>query len=222
MKPLILTILFCLLASYANSQILTGKVISIADGDTITILDSNYRQTKIRLYGIDTPEKRQAYGKAAKKFTSELAYKQHAKVKVYDIDKYGRSVGVVFVGNTNVNNEIIKAGYGWQYRKYCKASFCDQWLQLEREARNAKMGLWRDKIPVPPWEWRKGKRNSGSKKAPTGRYEATEGLFHGNVKSHVFHSSSCQHYNCKNCIQEFSSRSAAISAGYRPCGGCRP
>ena len=79
------------------SYALTGKVISVADGDTITILDSSKQQHKIRLYGIDTPEKKQAFGKAAKKHTARLTYRKIATVKSYDKDRYGRTVGVVMV-----------------------------------------------------------------------------------------------------------------------------
>ena len=99
---------------------LQGKVISVADGDTITVLDSSNKQHKIRLYGIDCPEKGQSFGKAAKNLTSRLTYRKTAVVTKYDTDKYGRTVGVVQVGGVNVNEEIIRAGYGWQYRKYCK------------------------------------------------------------------------------------------------------
>jgi micrococcal nuclease len=147
----ILSLLFTLFLFPSLCHTLTGKVISVADGDTITILDSGKRQHKIRLYGIDCPESRQAFGKAAKKLTSRLTYKKTATVTEYDTDRYGRTVGVVQVGGVNVNEEIIRAGYAWQYRKYCKASFCDDWLKVEGKARNAKAGLWGDSEAVPPW-----------------------------------------------------------------------
>ena len=215
--PLLLVLL--LLPSLTNA--LTGKVISVADGDTITVLDSSNRQHKIRLYGIDCPESKQAFGNAAKKLTSSLTYKKTATVTEYDTDRYGRTVGVVQVNGVNVNEEIIRAGYAWQYQKYCKESFCGDWLNIEGQARNAKIGLWGDSDPVPPWDWRKGIQNSSYNVDTYGKYTATTGEYHGNVKSHVFHSSNCQHYNCKNCTQTFSTKSAAVSAGYRPCGGCK-
>ncbi len=198
---------------------LSGKVVSIADGDTITILDDNKKQHKIRLYGIDTPEKSQAFGKAAKKHTSNLVARKRVQVTSYDTDKYGRTVGVVAVDGVNVNRSLIENGFAWQYRRYCKASFCNDWLQLERSARAAKVGLWSDATPVPPWEWRKGKRNSSYSKSDNGGY-VTAGGFHGNVKSHVYHSSSCTWFNCKNCVKPFNDREEAESAGYRPCSKC--
>ena len=140
----------------------------------------------------------------------------------YDTDSYGRTVGVVQVGGVNVNESLIKAGYARQYRKYCKAQFCIDWLQEEKNAITAQRGLWKDSDPVPPWQWRKGARNSSYSKNTTVRYAATSDGYNGNVKSHIFHVSSCQHYNCKNCSRNFSGRSAALRTGYRPCGRCKP
>jgi micrococcal nuclease len=99
------------------------------------------------LYGIDTPESGQAYGIKAKKFTSSLVAGENVSVKVYDTDRYGRSVGVVFAGSTNVNQEVITNGYAWQYKKYCKASFCRDWSILEDHAKTARIGLWSDANP---------------------------------------------------------------------------
>lgn len=137
--------------SLGQAQTIRGKVISVADGDTITILTSQKKQIKIRLYGIDTPEKAQAFGKQAKKFTASLVARKNVTVTVHDTDKYGRSVGVVNVGNINVNQELLRTGYAWQYRKYCKDSFCDDWLELEKRAQVSRVGLWSDKNAVAPW-----------------------------------------------------------------------
>ncbi|TKB07459.1 thermonuclease family protein [Desulforhopalus sp. IMCC35007] len=213
---------FLTIYNISTSYALTGKVVSIADGDTITILDLSNKQHRIRLYGIDTPEKGQPFGNAAKKHTAQLTYKKSATVNAYDTDKYGRTVGVVTVDGTNVNESLIKNGYAWQYRKYCKADFCDEWLDNEENAKSAKIGLWSDKDPVPPWDWRKGARNSSYQETAPEKYAAVQGGLHGNVKSHVFHAPSCRHYNCKNCTAIFSSKSDALKAGYRTCGQCKP
>jgi endonuclease YncB( thermonuclease family) len=202
-----------LLPSTTLSATIQGKVIKVADGDTITILNNHNQQTKIRLYGIDTPEKSQAYGKKAKKFTASLTAGKTVKVKVYDTDRYGRSVGVVFVGGTNVNEEIIRNGYAWQYRKYCKLSFCSDWLRIEKQARDRGIGLWADNNPVAPWEYRRAKRNGSSSKSSN--VIGGSGIYHGNAKSHVFHDSGCRYYNCKNCTVVFKSANDAVRAGYR-------
>jgi micrococcal nuclease len=101
-RGVLLLILFLITFFPLQAHALTGKVISVADGDTITILDSSNKQHKIRLYGIDTPEKKQAFGKAAKKYTSRLTYKKNATVTIYGIDRYGRTVGVVVADRVNV------------------------------------------------------------------------------------------------------------------------
>lgn len=212
--PLYLLFLLFLTATPARSELLTGKVVNVADGDTITILDTNKTQHKIRLYGIDSPEKAQDFGNAAKKYTSSLTAGKTAEVISYDTDRYGRTVGVVMVNGVNVNQSLINAGYAWQYRAYCKESFCDGWLGLEQEARNSKLGLWVDPNPVAPWEWRKDKRNGNVANSSVST-SASVGEYHGNVKSHVFHSPGCQHYNCKNCIEMFKSVEEAVNAGYR-------
>lgn len=199
----------------------TGKVISIADGDTITIL-SDKSQHKIRLYGIDTPEKGQAFGNAAKKYTSKLVAGKTVDVEDYDTDKYGRTVGVVFVNGVNVNQSLINAGLAWQYQKYCKASFCGDWVRLEERAKATGIGLWAENDPVPPWDWRRGARNSSHSKDASSALSPDRGSYHGNTNSHIFHSSSCRSFNCKKCTKTFGTKEAAISSGYRPCGQCKP
>ncbi|UKJ06817.1 thermonuclease family protein [Solitalea lacus] len=133
----------------------TGKVISVADGDTITILTSEKVQVKIRLHGIDCPEKSQPFGMAAKKYTSNLVFERFVKVKITDVDRYGRSVGLVYLNNNKVlNEEILSAGYAWHYIKY------DQnpaWDRLEIEARRKKIGVWSQPNAIEPWIWRKNK-----------------------------------------------------------------
>lgn len=100
------------------------------------------------------------------------------------------------VDGVNVNQSLIEAGYTWQYRKYCKDSFCSDWLKLEKYARTSKLGLWTDKVPVPPWEWRKAKRGGKTSRKTASSYTASAGGYHGNVKSHVLHGPNCRHYNC--------------------------
>ena len=196
--------------SYAQPPI-QGKVVSIADGDTITVLQ-NSKQFKIRLYGVDTPEKSQDFGQKAKQFTSGMVYKQHVKVVAYDIDRYGRTVGMVYTGQKCLNEELVKNGFAWVYRKYCSESFCNQWAQLEREAREKKLGLWIYDNPIPPWDFRSGKSIKSN----------ITGVYHGNVSSLVFHAPGCKHFNCKNCIKIFQDRKSAVDAGYKPCGICKP
>lgn len=213
MKNVTWLLLLGLLAHSSFAYALEGKVINVADGDTITVLTSNNQQIKIRLYGIDCPEGGQAYGKTAKKFTAKLVARKQVQIKQYGTDKYGRTVGIVTIGHTNVNEELIRSGYAWQYRKYCMAPFCSDWLWYEDNAHQEKRGLWKETKPIPPWEWRVGQRSNRKKMEIGGKYN-------GNVKSHVFHAPGCQHYNCKNCIKSFNSIDEAIGSGYRPHTQC--
>ena len=140
-----------------------GKVVGVSDGDTLTLLvadGASFKQIKVRLGEIDTPESKQPYGERAKQTLSDLAYNKQARVVVQDTDKYGRTVGRVYVGATDVNAEMIRQGAAWAYRQYLKDQSL---LRLEAEAKAAKRGLWAlpEAQRMPPWEWRHG----GSAKA---------------------------------------------------------
>jgi micrococcal nuclease len=137
------------------AEILTGKVVRIADGDTLTLLVDR-EQVKIRLYGIDAPEKAQPFGNRAKQALSELTFGKSVRVEAKGKDKYKRTLGRVFVDDTDVNLELVKRGMAWWYRHYAPKD--KELAQAEEEARRAKRGLWADAKPIPPWEWRKGRR----------------------------------------------------------------
>jgi len=209
-------LLFVILYGTALAGQISGKVVGISDGDTITVLQGR-QQFKIRLYGVDCPESSQAFGRKAKEFTASIAFGKYVEVTVLDVDKYDRSVGVVRVGAKTVNEALLKNGYAWLYTKYCNQSFCGKWKELEKQSESKRIGLWADKDPMPPWEWRKNQREG--RQATTGAAvhlpEDAGGLFHGNIKSHVFHSPGCQHYDCKNCTKAFKSSEEAVKAGYR-------
>ena len=139
----------------AQAETLEGKVVKIADGDTLTLLTSSNEQVKVRLAGIDTPERKQPFGNKAKQALANLAFQKQALVEVETKDRYGRTVGAVFVDGQNVNAELVKQGMAWVYRKYTKDKVL---YKLESKAKKEKLGLWLDKKPIPPWEWRRGKR----------------------------------------------------------------
>ena len=139
----------------AQAETLEGKVIKIADGDTLTLLTPSNQQVKIRLAGVDTPERKQPFGNKAKQALSNLAFQKQALVEIAAKDRYGRTIGVVFVDGLNVNAELVKQGMAWVYRKYTDD---ERLYVLESEAKQAKRGLWLDENPIPPWEWRRGKR----------------------------------------------------------------
>lgn len=150
----LLSLLFLLLFSPPAFSF-TALVVSIKDGDTIEVL-YNGRPTRIRLHGIDCPEKRQPYGYRAKIATAVLTFGQAVTIHSHEKDKYGRLVAdVILPDETNVNRLLVKDGWCWWYRKYAPA---DTVLEtLETEARQTKRGLWIDPNPVPPWVYRKSK-----------------------------------------------------------------
>ena len=141
----------CVALAVFRAESFDGKVVSVADGDTITVLTDQKRQIKVRLYGIDCPESRQAFGNRARQFTSKEVFGKHVSVEVMDVDRYGRTVGIVTTADgTTLNRKLLRAGMAWLYTAYCKAPLCQKWKQLERQAQQAKVGLWADKNTVPP------------------------------------------------------------------------
>jgi micrococcal nuclease len=131
-----------------------AKVIGVADGDTITVLHDR-RPEKVRLQGIDSPEKGQPFGERARQFTSRLAYGHEVTVHAVDRDRYGRTVAdIVLPDGRSLNHEIVRAGYAWAWR-YSR----DQSLAtLEAAARQARVGLWADPHAQAPWEWRRARQ----------------------------------------------------------------
>lgn len=129
-----------------------APVVSISDGDTLTVLESGNKQVKIRLAYVDAPEKRQNYGARARESLASLCYGKDASYRVVDVDRYGRSVALVTCGGVQVNQAQVERGYAWAYRRYNPDPAIDR---LEQAARAAKNGLWADAAPVPPWEFRR-------------------------------------------------------------------
>lgn len=133
---------------------LVGKVTAIADGDTFTMLVSN-EQTRVRLHGIDCPERGQDFSKAARQFLAEMIFEKEVTVKEMDTDRYGRTIGIVIIDGKNINEELLKAGLAWHYKRYDLNSI---WAKFEEQARYEKKGIWSQPNPIPPWDWRKGVR----------------------------------------------------------------
>ncbi|SFN10623.1 Endonuclease YncB, thermonuclease family [Formivibrio citricus] len=133
-----------------HARTLHGTVIGISDGDTLTLL-SNQRQHKVRLAQIDAPEKDQPYGQRAKRSLSDLAYRREARVEVEAEDKYGRTVGTIWINGRNINEEQLRRGMAWVYTQYAHSP---ELLTIQQEARQAQRGLWADANPTPPWKWR--------------------------------------------------------------------
>lgn len=137
-----------------------GKVASIANGNTFTVLNEDKQQVRIRLYGIEAPEGGQAFGNRATQFVNaQLSNRPVVEIVTKHIDLSGRIVAVVILPDgRNLNEEIVRAGYAWVYPRYClEMPMCIHWGNLQQEAREARRGLWMEEAPIPPWEWRRSR-----------------------------------------------------------------
>jgi endonuclease YncB( thermonuclease family) len=173
---LVLVLLFMAAEALAGIP-LEGRVVGVADGDTVTVLDADHIQHKIRLAGIDAPEKAQPFGNRAKESLSSLVFGQWVTVDGDKTDRYGRTVAKLLVAaphagcrgsptcprGVDANLAQINLGMAWWYRHYAREQTPDdrrRYAQAEEDAQAQRAGLWREPNPVPPWEWRKQRREA--------------------------------------------------------------
>lgn len=144
-------------------EAIVGKCISVKDGDTIEVLWKG-KPVRVRLNGIDAPEKAQPFGEKSKQFASQTTFGKQVTVYPTGVDRYKRTLGWVFIGKTHVNAELVRAGLAWHYKQYAPKE--TKLAALEVEARAAKRGLWADANAIAPWEWRRGKRLTAQSTLP--------------------------------------------------------
>ena len=162
-KLLVVPIL--LLSLFTQAETIQCKVVGVTDGDTIKCLTNDKKQIKVRLFQIDAPESGQAYGQKAKQALSDMIFNKTVTIDAVKKDRYKRTLGTIWLTlsyNSNqldysdalllVNYEMIRQGYAWHY-PFDKKN--PEYIQIEKEAKKAKRGLWADKNPIPPWEYRK-------------------------------------------------------------------
>lgn len=155
-------LLLSLFGNVALADTIIGRVVGVTDGDTITVLGSANTQYKIRLSGIDAPEKRQPFGTVSKQSLSDLVYDKDVRVEWHKQDRYGRIVGKVMINGIDANLEQIKRGMSWFYKKYQNELVQDDrlsYLHAQEAAGMRKIGLWADREPVAPWDFRKQKKS---------------------------------------------------------------
>lgn len=143
---------------HVHASTLRGEVVAIADGDTITVLDEGRVQHKVRLAGIDAPEKRQPFGTQSKDTLATAVFRRQVVVEWTKHDRYGRIVGKVSVGNVDVCLEQVKRGMAWHYRRYASEQSAEDrrlYAAAEVDSRRARRGLWRDATPTAPWDYRR-------------------------------------------------------------------
>ena len=154
-----LLLVCCFLSLSVGAATLTGKVIGISDGDTVDVMDSSKTTHRIRLAGIDAPEKAQPFGQRSKEHLSDSVFGKQVEVQGGKIDKYGRTVGKILVNGFDANLEQISAGFAWHYKAYASEQSADDrslYSMAEEKARALHLGLWSEKKQMPPWEWRHG------------------------------------------------------------------
>lgn len=156
MQILAAALVFSFLSPVRFAAEFSGPVVSVLDGDTIEVL-RNQHPERIRLHGIDCPERGQPYGHKAKQVMSALVFGQDVTLQTHGKDRYKRILADVFLSDgTHVNHELVKEGWCWWYRKYAPKDI--ELKTLEEQARQSKKGLWGERAPVPPWEWRRDAR----------------------------------------------------------------
>jgi endonuclease YncB( thermonuclease family) len=154
-------------AGFATAQPLSGKVIGVKDGDTVVLLDAEKRSHDIRLAGIDAPEKAQPFGQRSKEHLSDTVFGKQVTVEGGKTDRYGRRVSKVIVNGSDANLAQVRNGFAWHYKEYEREqSTTDRKLYADAEsaARSARLGLWRDNAPTPPWDWRHGEKSADKQK----------------------------------------------------------
>ncbi len=203
-------------------HVLHGKVVGVADGDTLTVLDDNHLQHKIRLNGIDAPESAQAFGQVAKRNLSALVFGQDRGRQLGQGRSLRPARGTVRRGATNANLEQLRAGLAWYYRQYAgdvQVELRSAYASVEAEARSAKRGLWQDSTPLAPWVYRHPVA-APSSGAMRGR--SSDRPVVGNRNSHIYHLPGCVDYSkvAERNRVNFDSEDAARQAGYRKAGNC--
>ena len=211
MKPF-LTILTLLFAFTASAFEFTGKVVSVADGDTITVLYGK-KEYKIRFQHIDCPESSQAFGTKAKQVLSNKVFGKTVTVRWTEKDRYERILGDVYIGKRRINAEMVQEGMAWHYKFFSKDATI---AAAQTKAKAGKVGLWSQPDPVAPWEFRRKK--SSTSKAPPEK---------GTNTTKVFTTKSGKKYHRDGCNSLSKSRIAiylqkAKASGFTPCKSCNP
>lgn len=200
-------------------ETILGKVVDVHDGDTLTLLDADKKQYKIRFNGIDAPELHQDFGNKSKENLAKMIFGKEVKVVISKADKtYGRSVGNVFINGIDVNLQQVKDGFAWHYKKYELEQPPEDrktYSEAEINARKAGLGIWKQPNPTPPWAWRRGENNPNVEGVP-------KTAVIGNTNSQIYHTPGCSSWarvSPQNRII-FNTEKEAIAKGYRISGQC--
>lgn len=166
MKTKIIALLFgwLLWTNPVLADICQSTAVAITDGDTITAYCQG-KKVSIRLAAIDAPEKKQAYGKAAKNYLATLVQDKPLTIDIVDEDRYGRLVGNIFIDKIYINLQMVQSGYAWVYTDYQNAvakGWLKRILSAQSDAKKHKKGLWQDEKPEAPWHYRQHSKKLGN------------------------------------------------------------
>lgn len=186
-----------------------ARVVTILDGDTVDVVLSDGRRERVRLHGVDTPERDEPYSNVARTFTRILMFSRQVQVTGRDVDTYGRLVARIVVDGRDASEALLAAGLACTYRRY---AFEDVLEAAVDRARAEHLGFWAEGAPQPACVAREA--------AFEGESEDVAGGFNGNVNSRVYHAPWCLNFDCPNCTRHFTTREAAEAAGFRPAGDC--
>jgi micrococcal nuclease len=190
-----------------------ARVEHVVDGDTLDVRRSDGRVIRVRVHGIDCPERGEPFATVARNFTRSMVFRQFVRVASRDTDRYGRLVADVRVGARDLGQSLVEAGLAWQYRRY---SDDPHLAELERRAREARRGLWQ-------LEGVSGGLDDTRRKPQRLDIEGSSlsGEVRGNVASRLYHLPSCPNYSCRNCIRVFRNEQEARASGFQPAKDCR-
>jgi endonuclease YncB( thermonuclease family) len=204
-----------------------GRVISVYDGDLMTALHEGGEE-RLRLFGVDTPDEPQDFGREARELTSGRVLGKMVEVLPVAQDSHGNTVAIVSVGGVALNRELARSGLAWVYSGNCMRPECKEWKEMEIEARQRGIGLWSATDPIPPWDFRRSGGNSfpvvqGERAdRPEEEWREKAIIYNGDIVSRLYHAPECPEYNCKSCIADFKGKRNAERAGYKPCPVCNP
>ena len=188
-----------------------GNVSAVHDGDTITVLTADKRSVKVRLFGIDAPESGQAYSRRAKQRLGELVFGKRVRVVSQGRDRYGRVLGIVYLGRKDINAQMVEEGLAWAYVEYS-----GKYIRHQKRAKAARRNIWSEDRPVPPWDWRRGDRTGRESDSVT-KVTPQEYTVYITPNGKRYHRAGCRHLS-RDAIPV--SLSEAVRRGYTPCKVC--
>jgi len=158
----IISAILAMASAAANAEAIEGMIVGVSDGDTVTLLTAQRQQVKIRVQGIDAPEKSQAFGTVSRQSMAKMVFQKNVQAQCSSTDRYGRKICVIYLNGVDAGLQLVSQGLAWHYKQYAKEqSPRDRatYAYAEENARAQRAGLWTEQNPISPWDFRKNKSN---------------------------------------------------------------